>query len=228
MNPANTYWQKPYNVYSKIDSEARALPRFRDLVGIARPAQCRRDAVDRRQSVRRQQADRGEIVPRPRASASTCATSRRPSSCSARGATTSRRRSRRWAGSLDLYDDGRTISVSAGQTIVYTVHQTIGHLGIFVSGKVATKEHSEFASCIDLIDMLPPGLYEAVITEVEEDTARRDLIDGRYLLSLEPRTLDGYPGVWAQQSARTRYGSRRWPGCRRSTRASTRRLRPRS
>ncbi len=78
----------------------------------------------------------------------------------------------------------------AGQTVVYTVHQSIGHLGIFVSGKVATKEHSEFASCIDLIDMLPPGLYEAVISEAGPNTPRRDLIEGRYLLTLEPRSLD--------------------------------------
>ena len=37
----------------------RTLPRFRDLVGQPGPAQCRRDAVDRRQSLRRQQAHRG-------------------------------------------------------------------------------------------------------------------------------------------------------------------------
>ena len=70
------------------------------------------------------------------------------------------------------------------------MHQTIGHLGIFVSGKVATKEHSEFATCIDLINLLPPGLYEAVITEVEDGVARPDLIEGKYLLSLQPRRLD--------------------------------------
>ena len=45
----------------------------------------------------------------------------------------------------DLYDHEDEI-VANGQTIVYTLHQTIGHLGIFVSGKVATKEHGEFAS----------------------------------------------------------------------------------
>ena len=36
-----------------------ALPRFRDLVGQPGPAQCRRDAVDRRQPLRRQQAHLG-------------------------------------------------------------------------------------------------------------------------------------------------------------------------
>ena len=72
---------------------------------------------------------------------------------------------------LDLYDTDAEL-VSAGQTVVYTVHQSIGHLGIFVSGKVATKEHAEFTSGMDMIDLLPPGLYEAVITEVDEDVEK--------------------------------------------------------
>ena len=61
-------------------------------------------------------------------------------------------------GSLRSVDDIR----AHGQTIVYSVHEKVGHLGIFVSGGVARKEHSEFSSNIDLIDMLPPGLYEAI------------------------------------------------------------------
>ena len=43
---------------------------------------------------------------------------------------------------------------------------------------------------MDMIDMLPPGLYEAIFEEVGEDTANRDLIEGKYLFRLEPRTLD--------------------------------------
>ena len=88
----------------------------------------------------------------------------------------------------DLYDEDREI-VANGQTIVYTMHQSIGHLGIFVSAKVATREHQEFASAMDLIDLAPPGLYEAVITDVGEDTANPELIDGRYLFRLERRSL---------------------------------------
>ena len=61
---------------------------------------------------------------------------------------------------LDLYADVDEIR-AYGQTIVYTVHESVGHLGIFVSGGVAKKEHAEFSSNIDLIDVLPPGLYEA-------------------------------------------------------------------
>jgi Protein of unknown function (DUF3141) len=80
--------------------------------------------------------------------------------------------------------------VANGQTIIYSLHHTIGHLGIFVSGKVAAKEHREFVSCVEMIEAAPPGLYEAVISDVGEDTAHRNLVDGKYLFRLEPRTLD--------------------------------------
>jgi hypothetical protein len=43
---------------------------------------------------------------------------------------------------------------------------------------------------MELIDVLPPGLYEAVITEVDANTVRRDLVQGKYLFRLEARTLD--------------------------------------
>ena len=90
---------------------------------------------------------------------------------------------------LDLYDHEDEI-VKAGQTIVYCLHQSIGHLGIFVSGKVATKEHEEFANAMDMIDLMPPGLYEAVITGVDETVENPELVQGNYLFGLETRKLD--------------------------------------
>jgi poly(3-hydroxyalkanoate) synthetase len=44
---------------------------------------------------------------------------------------------------LDLYGSVEDIRAH-GQTIIYAVHESIGHLGIFVSGSVAKKEHDEF------------------------------------------------------------------------------------
>src|SRR6201993_3542323 len=90
---------------------------------------------------------------------------------------------------LDLYADVDEIR-AYGQTIVYTVHETIGHLGIFVSGGVAKKEHAEFSSNIDLIDVLPPGLYEATFEAKSSDTARADLASGNWIMRCEQRTLD--------------------------------------
>ncbi len=89
---------------------------------------------------------------------------------------------------LDLYDDDGDI-VAAGQTIVNCLHQSIGHLGIFVSGKVAAKEHGEFAQSMELIDLLPPGLYEAVISGCDESVENPGLVQGDYLFSLERRGL---------------------------------------
>ena len=90
---------------------------------------------------------------------------------------------------LDLYADVDEIR-AYGQTIVYTVHETVGHLGIFVSGGVAKKEHAEFSSNIDLIDVLPPGLYEATFEARGADTANADLAVGQWVMRCEARTLD--------------------------------------
>jgi hypothetical protein len=55
------------------------------------------------------------------------------------------------------------------QVVVYLLHETIGHLGIFVSGKVSRKEHKEIIASIDLIEYLSPGLYEMVI-DTDDDS----------------------------------------------------------
>jgi hypothetical protein len=91
---------------------------------------------------------------------------------------------------------------ACGQTIVYAIHESIGHLGIFVSGGVAKKEHQEFASNIDLIDVLPPGLYEAVMTPKTADAANLDLIVGDWIARFEPRTLDDVRAI-VQPSPKT-------------------------
>ena len=101
---------------------------------------------------------------------------------------------------LDLYEDVDEIR-SYGQTIVYMIHETIGHLGIFVSGGVAKKEHGEFSSNIDLIDTLPPGLYEAVLTDKTGDMANPDLISGKWLMRFETRTLDDIRALGANDAA---------------------------
>ena len=90
---------------------------------------------------------------------------------------------------VDLYGKDDDIR-ACGQTIVYAVHDSIGHLGIFVGGGIARKEHQEFATNIDLIDVLPPGLYEAVMTPKTADAANPELVTGDWIVRFEPRTLD--------------------------------------
>jgi pimeloyl-ACP methyl ester carboxylesterase len=65
----------------------------------------------------------------------------------------------------DVY--GSTEEIKArGQVIVGLMHEDVGHLGIFVSGKVAKKEHAQIVSVVSSIEALPPGLYGM---EIEED-----------------------------------------------------------
>ena len=64
----------------------------------------------------------------------------------------------------DIYKSTEEIKAN-GQTIVGLIHEDIGHLGIFVSGKVAKKEHTQIVSVLKYIQALPPGLYGMEIHE---------------------------------------------------------------
>jgi len=68
-----------------------------------------------------------------------------------------------------------------GQVIIYIVHKDIGHLGIFVAGSVAKKEHKEIIANFDMIEFLSPGLYEMVI--------EGDVVSGKFSTRYEPRTF---------------------------------------
>jgi pimeloyl-ACP methyl ester carboxylesterase len=188
MHPSNALWTKPYNVYSKIDTEAERFLEFEKWWGspVLENAEEMQTITDdlfvgnklssgQLRTAQGVRVDLREI--------------RSPIIvfCSWGDDITPPQQALHWI--LDLYEHEREI-IEAGQTIVYCLHQSIGHLGIFVSGKVASKEHGEFAQAMDLIDLMPPGLYEAIITGLDEHTENRDLIGGNYLFQLEKRTLD--------------------------------------
>lgn len=188
LNPANTYWHKLYNVYSKVDTEAKRFLDFETWWGSpvllnAAEMQWMADNlfVGNKLSTGELRTSDGLRIDLRNVKSPIIVF------CSWGDNITPPQQALGWI--TDLYADDREITTT-GQTIVYTLHQTIGHLGIFVSGKVAHKEHGELISCMDMIDLLPPGLYEAVVTEVAEDTANKELIAGRYLLRLEPRSLE--------------------------------------
>jgi pimeloyl-ACP methyl ester carboxylesterase len=87
----------------------------------------------------------------------------------------------RWI--ADVYRDEKEIK-ALGQTIVYLVHDDIGHLGIFVSGAVAKKEHSEIANTLETIEAVAPGLYEMRITSAAGTGA-----NAGYQVELVSRTI---------------------------------------
>ncbi|WP_445657289.1 DUF3141 domain-containing protein [Achromobacter sp. NCFB-sbj8-Ac1-l] len=188
LNPANTLWSKQYNLYSKVDTEAgRYLsfekwwgghvflngPEIQYIVdnlfvgnrlsssGLVTSDGIRIDLRNIRSPIVVFCSKGDNITPPPQALG--------------------------WI--PDLYQDDAEV-LAHDQTIVYAVHESIGHLGIFVSGSVARKEHQEFTSNIDMIDVLPPGIYQAEITDKTPDTPNADLAYGNYVLSFEQRKMD--------------------------------------
>jgi pimeloyl-ACP methyl ester carboxylesterase len=188
QNPSNTLWSKQYNVYSQVDTEAKRYLEFERWWGghvnlnaeeiqfivdelfvgnnlaTGRIKMCDGQTVDLRNI-------RSPVVV----------------FCSKGDNITPPQQALNWI--LDLYADVDEIR-AFGQTIVYTVHESVGHLGIFVSGGIAKKEHAEFSSNIDLIDILPPGLYEATFEAKSVDTTNADLTVGQWVMRCEARTLD--------------------------------------
>ena len=89
----------------------------------------------------------------------------------------------------DLYRDVEDIRAT-GRTIVYCLNHKIGHLALFVSSKVGAKEDEEFVQLMDVIDCLPPGLYEMVISPRPADVPVGGFVTGDWIARFEARSLD--------------------------------------
>jgi len=189
LNPANTLWTKNYNVWAKVDTEGPRFLGFEKWWGghVNMNAEEMQWIVDqlfignRLATAEIVTSDGVRIDLRNIRSPIVCF-------CSKGDDITPPQQALGWI--CDLYQTDEDI-LSQGQTIVYAIHESIGHLGIFVSGGVARKEHEEFASNIDLIDVLPPGLYEAVISPKTTDTVHPELLSGDdWIVRFERRTLN--------------------------------------
>lgn len=75
---------------------------------------------------------------------------------------------------------------SAGRTIVYLRHASIGHLGIFVSGEVARREHRQLLGAAERINALPAGLYEMLLDDLPESSDAAQAPDS---VRFEPRRI---------------------------------------
>ena len=188
QNPANTLWTKQYTLYSKIDTEAPRYLGFERWWG----GHVNLNAEEIQFIVDELFVGNNLAAGNIRTSDGTAIDLRNIRSpivvfCSQGDNITPPQQALGWI--LDLYENVDEIR-AYGQTIVYTIHETIGHLGIFVSSGVARKEHGEFSNNIDLIDTLPPGLYEAKFERKAEATANPDLASGDWIMRCELRTLD--------------------------------------
>ena len=188
LNPANTYWKKHYNLFSKIDTEP---PNYLDFErwwgGHVNLTATEMQSIADELFVGNKLA--AGLVKSSDGTAIDLRNIRSPIVvfCSKGDNITPPQQALGWI--LQLYDNVDEIR-SYGQTIVYSVHESVGHLGIFVSGGVARKQYGEFASNIDLIDVLPPGLYEAVFEEKSANTANPEFAPREWVMRCEVRTLD--------------------------------------
>jgi hypothetical protein len=91
---------------------------------------------------------------------------------------------------IDTWGDERAIA-AAGRTIIYVLHESVGHLGIFVGADVARKEHDQLVTSLDVIESLPPGLYEMKLqAKAGLETQRWDELEpGDYTVHYEHRTM---------------------------------------
>ena len=187
LNPANTLWTKNYDLWSQVDTEGPRFLEFEKWWGghVNLNAEEMQWIVDqlfvgnRLATAEIVTSDGVRIDLRNIRSPILCF-------CSKGDNITPPQQALGWI--VDLYEKDEDL-LAQGQTIVYAIHDSIGHLGIFVSGGVARKEHQEFASNIDLIDVLPPGLYEAVMTPKTAEAANPELISGDWIVRFEKRTL---------------------------------------
>jgi len=189
LNPANTYWRKIYNLYTKVDTESERFLDFERWWGghyLMNKAEM--DWIVQNLFVGNRLA-RGGVQTADGSLTIDLRKIRSPIIVFASWGDniTPPQQALNWI--ADLYPDTDAIRAHE-QTIVYCLHQSIGHLGIFVSASVALKETTEIAAALDLIETLPPGLYEMVIEDTQADLPHKELTDGRYVSTFHPRVID--------------------------------------
>ncbi len=187
MNPSNTHWKKIHNLYAKIDTEGPRFLEFEKWWGA--PVLLNGEEIqfivdglfigNRLSAARLRNAEGMRIDLRNIKSPILIF-------CSQGDDITPPPQALGWI--TDIYRSDKEI-VAAGQTIIYCLHRNVGHLGIFVSSSVASKEHDKFIKNIDLIETLPPGLYEAVFSDKTDGTDYAALATGDHVLRFEARTL---------------------------------------
>ena len=161
LNPANTYWKKQYNLFAKVDTEEHRYLSFEKWWNgyFCMTAEEIESIVGDLFVGNR--LERGEVTLDDKISLKNLEDPMLVFASSGDNITPPVQ-ALNWI--TQVYEDVEDIKRNQ-QVIIYMLHDDIGHLGIFVSGKVARKEHSEIIGRLDIMERLPPGLYEMKIEE---------------------------------------------------------------
>jgi pimeloyl-ACP methyl ester carboxylesterase len=185
LNPANTLWDKNYNLFSKIDSERERFIEFErwwngfyflnksEITSIAenlfignKPERgemkvCGDCYVDLKR-IRNPLlifASSGDNITPPHQALN-------------------------WIPAV--YPNTKALK-DAGQRIVYLIDPHVGHLGIFVSAKVARFEHRAILENVDKLESLEPGLYQM---RIDNPTGNPDCNKSQYTVTFEERKVE--------------------------------------
>lgn len=183
LNPANTYWSKQYNLYSQIDTEEERYLKFERWWGGFFMMNSEEIHFIVNNLFVGNKLERGDLELREGQKLS-LKNIRSPILVFASQGDniTPPQQALGWI--TRVYESAEDIR-RHGQVIVYIVHSDIGHLGIFVSGAVAQKEHKEIIGNFDMIEYLAPGLYEMVIDAGSGSVGKTD-----FKPRFEERTFD--------------------------------------
>ncbi len=167
LNPANTFWNKYHNVWKNIDTERERFLEFEKWWGgyFLMNEEEIRWIVDN--LFVGNKLARGEVKAAPGTFVDLKAIRSPIVIFSSKGDNiTPPQQAINWI--ADVYSSTAEIKAN-GQVIVGLVQEDVGHLGIFVSGKIAQKEHTEIIEALDYIEMLRPGLY---VMELQETSGK--------------------------------------------------------
>ena len=189
LNPANTLWNKYYNLWSGVDTEAERFLEFeRWWGGYFRMTGSEIESIVENLFVGNKLA-RGTMMAGDKAIDLRNITSPIVVFASWGDNITPPPQALNWI--IDTWGDERAIT-AAGRTIIYVLHESVGHLGIFVGGSIALKEHDQLVTSLDVIESLPPGLYEMKLEAKagKEEQRWDELEPGDYTVHYEHRTME--------------------------------------
>jgi pimeloyl-ACP methyl ester carboxylesterase len=182
LNPANTFWNKYHNLWKNVDTERERFLEFEKWWGgyFLMNEEEIRWIVDN--LFVGNKLARGEVKAAPGTYIDLKAIRSPIVIFSSKGDNiTPPQQAINWI--ADVYSSTAEIKAN-GQVIVGLLQEDVGHLGIFVSGKVAQKEHTEIIEALDYIEMLRPGLY---VMELQETSGKGK---DKYLSTFREITLE--------------------------------------
>ncbi len=161
LNPANTFWEKQYNLYTKIDTEEKRFLDFERwwggfyMMNTVEIHQIVNDLFIGNRLVKGTlELDEGKKIDLKKFNDPVVVFASKGDNI------TPPQQALNW---IPLVYESVDEIKRHDQIIVYIIHPTIGHLGIFVSSSIAKKEQQEIIGSVEMIEYLSPGLYEMII-----------------------------------------------------------------